>query len=201
VSAGEEALAAPVQALYSAAMRPLLWTVAGVLSGAACFGLVDGVLWSSASQNAYGLGNISATYLLLAFLAGWAVAARRAPLWACAASGLAVTCVALGAFYGWQVHHLTISSFGTYAGLRRYGTGGVVTGPVFGALGAAWSRRRAWWAVCTVGLAFMLEPVAWRAYEGFQLIPADVRHGELAVGTVLIAGGVVAALRRARASA
>jgi hypothetical protein len=86
-----------------------------VLVGAAAFGLIDGTLWSRTSTTASGVGNLSSTCLPLAFLAGWAVAARRAPLWLAAAIGVAATVVALGAFYGGQLHHVSISSDGAHS--------------------------------------------------------------------------------------
>lgn len=165
-----------------------------VLAG--IFGMLEGLLWSGQSPVSFWLGNISSTYLLLAFLAGWAVAARRAPGWVGPVCGLLVTVVALAAFYGWELHNLSLSGAGVRSGFLRYGAGGIVSGPLFGLLGSLWARHRAWYAIGAVGAAFLLEPLAWRVRSGVQLMPADVRHLEFATGLALLALGLIAIARR-----
>lgn len=158
---------------------------------AVAFGVVDGVLWSGENSTAFWLDNISSCYLLLAFLAGWAITARQAPVWTGPICGLMVTVSALAGFYGWQMHHLSLSTSGVQTGLLRYGAGGVVSGPVFGFLGALWARRRAWYAIATVGVAFLVEPLAWKVHDGFQLMPADVQSVEFTVGSLILILGAI----------
>lgn len=164
---------------------------------AVAFGVVDGILWSGENQTSFWLGNISSTYLLLGFLAGWVVPARQAPVWTGLICGLVVTFLALAGFYGWQLHHLSLSSSGVHTGLLGYGAGGVLSGPVFGLLGSLWARRRSWYAIAVVGVAFLLEPLAWKLRYGFQLMPADVQRVEFTVGSMILIVGAISVHRRA----
>jgi hypothetical protein len=116
------------------------------------------------------IGNLSAPWLLLPFFAG-AVMDRR-PL-AAAAAGLAATVTALVAFYvanafvldlGPQslVNELRLTVGATGYWLPR----GLISGPVFGALGGVWRRRG--YPTLGVGMILLLdaEPLFWFAVHG-----------------------------------
>jgi MFS family permease len=143
---------------------------------------------------------MSSLYLALAFGAGWAVVARGAPTWIAAGVGLAVTYTALTAFYGWEVEHfhLVVATAGLFA--RRYFAGGLVTGPLFGALGGRWSRRRSWYAAAILAASFILEPSAWRAHLGYQPFPSPDRHAEIGIGVVVLIVAVAESMRRWRST-
>jgi Family of unknown function (DUF6518) len=143
--------------------------IALVLAGAFAFGVVaawlkepdtDGI--SALSQVRTDVGNLSTPWLLVAFVAG---SAASRP-WKGAILGLAGTMAALLGFY------LLTSIFINVGGLdfprniprelavnRVYLEGGLISGIVFGALGAWWSRRRSVQASILVGAALMCEPL------------------------------------------
>jgi len=140
-----------------------------VLAGAFVFGVLaawlkgpdtDGI--SAISQVRTDLGNISIPWLLVAFAAG-STASRP---WKGAVLGLTATMAALLGFY------LLTSIFINVGGMdfprnipreffvnRVYLEGGLISGSLFGALGAWWSRRRSIAASVLVGAAMMFEPV------------------------------------------
>ena len=113
------------------------------------------------------IGNLSAPWLLLPFFAGAAVERRDLA----AAAGLAATVVALVAFYVANAFVLELGphSLATDLRLTLGATGywvprGLVSGPVFGALGGLW-RRRGYPALLGVAVLLLLdaEPLFWIA--------------------------------------
>jgi hypothetical protein len=99
---------------------------------------------SAVSQLRSDLGNLSAPWLLVAFLAG--TQASR-PRWG-ALLGLAATSVALFGFYLFTSFVVDLGGHGPLRDFakelsanRVYLEGGVLTGPLFGAFGA-WARQR-----------------------------------------------------------
>jgi hypothetical protein len=149
-----------------------------VLTGAFAFGVLaawvkgpdtDGI--SALSQVRADVGNLSIPWLLVAFVAG-SIASRP---WTGAVLGLAATMAALLGFY------LLTSIFINVGGLdfprnipreffvnRVYLEGGLISGSLFGALGAWWSRRRSIAASVLVGAAMMFEPVLLAAMGRFS---------------------------------
>jgi hypothetical protein len=142
------------------------------------------------------VGNISALWLLLPFLAG-AYVGRGAI--AGAVAGLAATLAALGGFYFAESFVLDLGPHPwltdlslTMGAVLYYGERALITGPVFGALGFWWRRRRSLASACLLVAAFVLEPLAWWIY-GLQIgggaaypVPAypPLWLGEIAVGIV-----------------
>jgi hypothetical protein len=108
------------------------------------------------------LGNTSAPWVLVPFLAG----TRYIRVWHGAAAGLAAT---LAAFFGFYLAEAAILDLGPhpwYVDVRlTLGSGhvyerwGLFTGLVYGALGAAWVARRFILAPIAVALAFVFEPL------------------------------------------
>lgn len=128
----------------------------------AAFGCAESVLWSS-SERTYWVGNMSALWLALAFVAGrW----TPHPAWAAVVGWLA-TVAALAGFYAFQVMHSSGSWMVLQHVVWKYGAGGALAGPLFGWLGHRWRTRRSWYAAAAVVAAFALEPTAWRMYLGF----------------------------------
>jgi Family of unknown function (DUF6518) len=143
--------------------------IALVIAGAFVFGVLaawlkgpdtDGI--SALSQVRTDVGNLSTPWLLVAFVAG----STASGLWRGAVFGLAATMAALLGFY------LLTSMFINVGGLdfprniprelfvnRVYLEGGLLTGSLFGALGAWWSHRRSIAASVLVGAAMMCEPL------------------------------------------
>jgi hypothetical protein len=138
----------------------ILWT-------AATFGAVMSVLKGNDAGIRDDIGNLSAPWLLLPFFAGAAMQSRER---AAAVAGLAATIVALLAFYVANAFVLDLGphSFVTDLRLTIGATGywvprGLLTGPVFGALGGLW--RRHGYPTLGVGMILLLdaEPVFWAA--------------------------------------
>ena len=170
--------------------------------------VVFGIVMAWIKGNGPGLsdavGNISAPWLLVPFLAGAAAVGRRMIVGAL--SGLIATLAALTGFYFAESFVLDLGQHPwltdlslTMGAVTYYAELGLVTGPVFGALGQWWRQRRSVVAAGLIAAVFVLEPLAWWLY-GIQIgggaaypvpdYPA-LWLGEIAIG---VAGFVV--LRR-----
>jgi hypothetical protein len=137
-----------------------------VVLAAAAFGAAMSVLKGNDVGIRDDIGNLSAPWLLLPFFAGAAMQRRELA----AVAGLAATVVALVAFYVANAFVLDLGphSLATDLRLTLGATGywlprGLVSGPVFGALGGLWRRR----GYPTIGVAVLLlldaEPLFWAA--------------------------------------
>jgi hypothetical protein len=108
------------------------------------------------------LGNLSTPWLLVAFVAGTAASSLRSG----ALYGVAATAAALTGFYlvNTLVHDLDQGYVRdlrvVLSSNRGYLEGGVVTGPLFGVLGAWWQQRRKPRASIVAGVLLIAEPVA-----------------------------------------
>lgn len=148
--------------------------VALLLAGA--FGLAAGVFKGDGPGLRAAIGNLSAPWLLVAFLPALP---SRTP-WRGALMGLGSTLVALSGFYvaltmvlvghlggGGHVRELLVE-----AGANRiYFLAGLVTGPLFGAAGAWVGRHRPALAMPVVGGLLAGEIVAVALAQGRQLAP------------------------------
>ena len=145
------------------------------------------------------IGNFSSPWAVLAFGAGWA---QRGRLWAVVTAVVAeIACVA--GFYSRLLFldpaHLGLSP--ATAPLESFSVGlsgwlvfvgpwmllGVGAGVVYGLLGASWARSRTLLAAVTLGLPFLVEPLAWPIYVGFVKGPAIIWIAEVGVGATIIA--------------
>jgi hypothetical protein len=140
-----------------------------VVAGAIAFGLfaawakgpaTDGVHAVSVIRST--LGNLSAPWLLVGFLAG--IQSNR--VWVGAVLGLIATMAALLAFYLLTTALIDLHSHGYLADLRQelsankaYLEGGVLSGPLFGALGGWWGRTRPLRVSILIGALLMAEPL------------------------------------------
>lgn len=120
----------------------------------------DGI--TAISQLRGALGNLSTPWLLVGFIAG----AQSPRLRPAALLGLLATMVALGGFYLLTTLVVDLGGHGFLDDLRRelsanrgYFQGGVVTGPLFGALGAWWRQSRSLRASLLAGALMMAEPL------------------------------------------
>jgi hypothetical protein len=139
-----------------------------IVLAATAFGVAMSVLKGNDVGIRDDIGNLSAPWLLLPFFAG---AAMRGRGLAGAAVGLAATCAALMAFYVANAFVLDLGPHSLLVDLRLTvgATGywfprGLVSGPVFGALGALW-RRRGYSTLGAVAVILLLdvEPLFWVA--------------------------------------
>jgi hypothetical protein len=184
-----------------------------VLAGAFAFGLVaawakgqntDGL--STISQVRGDLGNLSSPWLLVPFIAG----ARSRRPGSGALLGFAATMSALLGFY--LLTSLVVDAggrgivgdFGRELRANRvYLESGVLSGPLFGALGAWWGKTRSLGASVVAGALMMGEPIV-LASVGVLLPWAAVGRNAISVGvygTEFALGLVVLLVARSRPSA
>lgn len=170
------------------------------------------------------LGNLSAPWVLVGFLAG--LQSRR--IWLAALLGLFATMVALIAFYLLTNALIDLARGGYLANLRQelsaniaYLEAGLVSGLLFGALGGWWSRFRPARTSVLIGGVLMLEPIvlllmeialpggALSASSGLpaviRILPgwglsADAGAIAIAIYSVEFAAGLVIAILGMRAS-
>jgi hypothetical protein len=148
---------------------------AGIILLAVAFGA--GLAWLKGNGGGLrdAVGNVSALWLLLPFLAGAAVGSRRLAgaavgsrrLAAGAVAGLAATLAALVGFYFAESIVLDLGPHPwltdlslTMGTVRYYGERALLTGPVFGMLGFWWQQRRSVAPAGLLAAAFIFEPVA-----------------------------------------
>jgi len=168
-----------------------------IVLAAAAFGAAMSVVKGNDAGIRDDIGNLSAPWLLLPFFAGAAVERRDLA----AAAGLAATVVALVAFYVANAFVLELGphSLATDLRLTLGATGywiprGIVSGPVFGALGGLW-RRRGYPALLGVAVLLLLdaEPLFWIAAHRMGGIASFAFQPSLAASAAEAALGVAAA--------
>jgi hypothetical protein len=132
------------------------------LLAALAFGVLVAVIKGQAGGVRDALGNTSAPWMFVPFLAG----TRCARIWHGALAGVATTLAALFGFYLAEAAILDLGPHPWYTDLqltlgsgRVYETWGLLTGSIYGALGAMWAARRLIAAPIAVGLAFICEPL------------------------------------------
>jgi hypothetical protein len=182
-----------------------LATARNLVAVAACailFGTAVSLIKGNASGVRDAIGNASAPWLLLPFVAG--AATGRGALVKSALMGALASILALGAFYfansfvlelgphSWPYDlRLTLESGHLYLGL------GLLSGPSFGALGGWWARSRS--IPVGVGVAGLLvfEPLAWFAYGWRYPGAAGLSNYPLAwLGEVAVGLGMCALMAR-----
>jgi hypothetical protein len=175
-----------------------------VLAGAFAFGLLaawakgqntDGL--STISQVRSDLGNLSTPWLLVAFIAG--TRSRRSG--SGALLGFLATMSALLGFYLLTSLVVDLGGHGIPHNLGRelwanrvYLASGVLSGPLFGVLGAWWQRTRSLHASVVAGALLIGEPIVLAAtgvlfpatVVGLNAISVAVYASELALGLVIL---------------
>jgi hypothetical protein len=173
-----------------------------LLAAAVLFGALVAVVKGQDAGVRDALGNTSAPWVLLPFLAG----ARYVRIWQAALVGVATT---LAAFLGFYLAEAAVLDLGphpwttdlrlTLGSGNVYEKWGIVSGLVYGILGGLWASRRFPAAPVAVGLAFVAEPAVvfclWKAgiWGGGDLL---LRYpwmwtAEIAVGIGCIAFGLL----------
>ena len=174
-----------------------------VLLAALVFGAVAALLKGQGSGVNQVLGNMSAPWLMVAFLAG----TRSRSLRVGGALGLAATLMALSGFYlafalsaDLGDHGLAGDLYLTLSGYNsRYFLAGLVSGPALGAIGAWWNVRRSAPASVGIGLLLLCEPLAIALISNVGLLArlaggwaeSDPRPyvGEFVLGLAVLAAG------------
>jgi hypothetical protein len=135
--------------------------VALVLAGVA-FGVLVAVIKGQDTGVRDALGNTSAPWVVLPFIAGTRF--RRAH--SAALAGLAVTLASLLGFYAAEAAVLDLGPHPWWVDLRLaagsvniYEKWGIVSGVLYGTFGWLWASRSKAAAAAAVGLAFVAEPV------------------------------------------
>ena len=132
-----------------------------LLAGIA-FGVLVAVVKGQDTGVRNALGNTSAPWVMVPFLAG----TRYSRIWQASLVGVATT---LAAFFGFYLAEAAILDLGphpwytdlklTLGSGRVYETWGLLSGAVYVALGATWASRWLVAAPVAVGLAFVCEPL------------------------------------------
>jgi len=176
-----------------------------ILLAALAFGVVVAVVKGQDSGARDALGNTSAPWIVVPFLAGM----RFRSAWRGALAGVAATAVAFVGFYVAEAAILDLGPHPWYVDLQLtmgtvnvYEKWGLVSGSVYGALGAVWAVHRAPAAAIAVGLAFIAEPliVSLLQHAGVWGGGGLLEHPLIWGAEVLLGAGIVAfASTRARA--
>ena len=182
--------------------------IAWVLLGAIAFGVLAAVVKGQEADVRNVIGNMSAPWVVPPFLAGLAFPR----LWRGALVGVLATEVAFLAFYVAEAVILDLGPHPWYIDLQLtvgtlyiYETLGLVSGAVYGALGALFASTRSGLVAASVGVAFVAEPlIVWAMWKGsvwggpgILAYPA-LWIGEVAVGAALV-GLAFRLARRGRA--
>jgi hypothetical protein len=174
---------------------------------AAAFGALLAAVKGEGGGVRLAFGNVSAPWLLVAFLAG----ARVPRAGRAAALGVLATFAALVGFYAEPSPLLgldarSLSFLGDPAQVFRFIVathtaiflGGAISGAAFGALGGLWARQRTPIAPRVMAAMFIAEPFAWLAFAalrgggvGFMTHEAWLWVAEVALGLA----GLLAATR------
>jgi hypothetical protein len=143
--------------------------IALIMAASFVFGVVMAWIKGNGAGLSDAVGNVSAIWLLLPFLAGATADSRRVIVGALL--GLLATLAGLTGFYFAESFVLDLGQHSwltdlslTMPTIRYYAEGGLITGPLFGALGLWWRQRRSVAAAGLIGAVFVLEPVAWWLY-------------------------------------
>lgn len=183
-----------------------------VLAGA-LLGLFMASLPAPSDTRTFWIGNFSAPWAVLAFAAGWS---QRSRPWSAMGAAAGEVAIVVG-FYGSGL----VGEFADperLLGLEPYpgplpfietalggwlGLAGpwmvlaLAAGVVYGLLGRWWRESRAIAAGVAIALPFLVEPLAWRVYDGFLKGPLAVWAVEIAAGIALLSWVLLARRRLA----
>jgi hypothetical protein len=147
-------------------------------AGAVLFGSAAAALHGADGGTRASLGNLSVPWLLLPFWAGL-IAGRGSVVWG-ALCGVAAT---LGGLFGFELANVWVlhvvgqngvdSAWDVFAwvlaGTAFWGRFALVTGAIFGGLGARWPRTRSRLTLVLLAALAVCEPVGWLVY--FRNLP------------------------------
>jgi Family of unknown function (DUF6518) len=136
--------------------------VTALLLAGAAFGVLVAVIKGQDTGVRDAVGNTSAPWVVLPFIAGTCFSRARSA----AAAGLAVTLVSLLGFYVAEAAILDLGPHPWWVDLRLtagsvniYEKWGIFSGLLYGTLGWLWAYRSRATAAAAVGLAFAAEPL------------------------------------------
>jgi Family of unknown function (DUF6518) len=160
----------PRHSLSSRAVAASVGRIARMVLAAAAFGVAVSAIKGNGGGLRDAIGNVSAPWLWLAFLAGAYAGGERVVR--AAIVGTAATTVALLGFY---VSNSFVLDLGPHPwvddlrlavdGGRHFFLLGVLSGPAFGALGGWWERSGPRLVIALVASLAVIEPLAWLLYE------------------------------------
>jgi hypothetical protein len=171
--------------------------LAALLLAALAFGVVVAVVKGQDAGTRDALGNTSAPWVVVPFLVG----TRFTSEWRGALAGAVATGVAFIGFYLAEAAILDLGPHPWYVDLRLtmgtvnvYEKWGVVSGSLYGALGAVWATRRLPAAPIAVGLAFIAEPliVSFLVHAGIWGGGGLLQHPWIWIGEVLLGAAIIA---------
>ena len=185
--------------------RSWVLLVLSALAGA-LLGLFMSSLPAPSDIGTFWVGNFSAPWAVLAFGAGWA---QRSRLWA-AIGGVAAEVACVAGFYaqflvgpivdprrlglppptGLTLIETSLSQWLWF--IAPWVAVAIGAGVLYGLLGRWWGQSRSIVAGVAIALPFIVEPIAWRVYDGFARGPLVVWFVEIAVGIALLGWVLVA---------
>jgi hypothetical protein len=171
-------------------MRRRLFLLAGFTLAGLLFGVLDEHLPAPRQVGVFWVGNLSSTWVVLPFLAGWS---QRTRIWAAWTGGITAVATVFG-FYGLAFGRIGFDFFVPYSSFWILIAAFV--GPAYGVLGSIWGESRSLVAGAAIGLPFVLEPWLWSLRLGHVPHPFPIWVVETAVGAALLAW--VAAARKRR---
>jgi Family of unknown function (DUF6518) len=183
--------------------------LAALVVAGAVFGISISVIKGNHAGVRDTIGNVSAPWLLLPFVSS--AVAGRTKLAVGAAVGLTVSITAILGFYVSNAAVLDLGPHPWLVDLRLAVEGGrmyvalaLLSGPMFGALGASWQRRRPLALGIAVASLLVFEPVAWLLYQrGADSVVASyplVWAAEVSLGVVGCRIALVSARRTTRSA-
>jgi len=190
-------------------MRKVLLRTSAVVVGALAFGALVSVVKGNGSGLRDAIGNTSAPWLILPFIAVLYLRVRS-PLRG-SLVGLAASLAALSGFYVTNSFVLQLGPHAWTDDLRlTVGAGrmffalAIVSGPFFGAIGAWWNRTHSRWLAVLVAALFVFEPLVSWLYGSLQHRTASglapVWFGEIALGVCACAATAALTQRAQRGS-
>ena len=193
---------------YTPRVRSKIFAALLITLGAALFGYLLARLPTPAAPSDFWIGNFSAPWAVLAFVAGWSQR-RVVPAMLLAVLAEAACVVGfydllgtltnfcggmpldycLGAPQGTSPISLELTIFQMWlrGSAGRWLIAGVGAGVIYGYLGSWWGRTRSLLPAALLVLPFFVEPLAWQAYEGHLRGPAFIWGCEALVGAGLLA--------------
>ena len=190
-------------------MRKVLLRTSAVVVGALAFGALVSVVKGNGSGLRDAIGNTSAPWLILPFIAVLYLRVRS-PLRG-SLVGLAASSAALSGFYVTNSFVLQLGPHAWTDDLRlTVGAGrmffalAIVSGPFFGAIGAWWNRTHSRWLAVLIAALFVFEPLVSWLYGSLQHRTASglapVWFGEIALGVCACAATAALTQRAQRGS-
>jgi hypothetical protein len=167
-------------------MRRHLLLLAGFTLAGLVLGVVAEHLPRPHAHLAFWVGNLSSTWIVVPFLAGWA---QRSRIWAAIGGAMAAEAMVVG-FYAFLGHPWSLASlmhaFGFWLLTDPTARMAAIAGPLYGLLGSEWGRSRWLPAGIAVGVPFLLEPWLWGVRLGYVPHPFVIWIVEGAVGAAIL---------------